>query len=105
MSSLDDFMNGLQDISDAVMGTDILSVESQNIPVVVDSIGTSKDGVLGGLEVDIQAIVTAQANHVVNPKLLANKRCTLKGVSYRIYNVDAGTVAVHFTLTSPGAKR
>jgi len=44
-------------------------------------------------------IACAQPSDVTNPKSLVNKRCTVDGSEYRINQVRAGTIAVHFILT------
>jgi hypothetical protein len=35
---------------------------------------------------------------------MLNKRCTVDGVAYRVTMVDAGKIAIHFTLGDPNEK-
>jgi hypothetical protein len=98
MGAIDDFLNGGADEFDALAGTVSMTCDGQTFAVVVNGSRKSYEGALGGLESDIQAIATAQPSDVTDPKSLMQKRCTVGGVPYRIVEVDAGTVAVHFTL-------
>lgn len=102
MGAIDDFLNGGADEFDALAGTVSMTCDGQTFAVVVNGSRKSFEGALGGLESDVQAIATAQPSDVVNPRALLSKRCTVDGVAYRVAEVDAGTVAVHFTLTDPG---
>lgn len=98
MGALDDFMNSGADELDSLFGTVVMACAGQSFSVVINGSRKSYEGALGGLESDVQAIATAQAADVSNPRSLLSKRCTVDGIAYRIAEVDAGTVAVHFTL-------
>ena len=102
MSILDDFMNSLHDTCDSIMGTNIMICSGQNIPVVLNLSTQSTAGDLGGLEVEITNIATAQPKNVTNPYSLVNKKCIIDSKVYRVYSVDVGTVAINFNLIDPG---
>jgi hypothetical protein len=104
MSLVDDFLKAHDDESDATMGTSVMVCNSQTFNVVANLASKAVDGDFGGLEPRIRGIVTAQAANVTSPLAMLNKRCTVAGVSYRISLVDAGSVAVHFTLADPNEK-
>jgi hypothetical protein len=97
--NVDAFINGLQDASDATMGTVSMVVDGQTFNVVWDGAQKAREGAFGGLEPDIQAQATAQAADVSSPKSLLGKRCTVDGDAFRISQVRFGTVAVTFTLS------
>jgi len=103
--NLDDFLNSFHDSNDSIMGTKTFVGNSQTFPVVENLASKSKDGAEGGLEPNVQNVVTAQPKHVVNPYTFVNKKCTVDGVNYRVYSVEVGTVAIHFTLIDPNAAR
>jgi hypothetical protein len=98
MSDLDDFLTSSADEVDSIFGTSVMVCSGQTFNVVVNEIRESKEGALGGLETDVQAVVTAQAADVANAKSLHQKRCTLDGDAYRIAEVVVGPIAVHFSL-------
>lgn len=105
MSELDDFMNSHHDACDTTMGTSSMVCEGQTFDVVANLSTNMTDGDMGGLEPNVQAMVTAQPSAVTNPKNLKNKRCTIDGVAYRVHSVDVGPVAVHFSLIDPNESR
>jgi hypothetical protein len=100
MSDVDNFLLGANDEIDSLFGTETMVCSGQTFSVVVNEIRENKEGALGGLEPDIQAVVTAQPGDVSNPKSMLQKRCTLGGVAYRVYEVSIGTVAIQFILSS-----
>jgi len=105
MGAIDDFLNSGHDTVDAAFGTSVMICDGQTFNVVLNDARKSYQGALGGLESDIQAIVTAQPLDVTNPRSLLQKRCTVGGVSYRVAEVTVGTVAIHFTLADPNESR
>lgn len=105
MGAIDDFLNTGADELDSLAGTVTMTCAGQSFSVVINGSRKSFEGALGGLESDVQAIATAQAADVSNPRSLLSKRCTVDGIAYRIAEVDAGSVAVHFTLTDAGNSR
>jgi len=105
MSELDDFMNAQHDACDTTMGTSSMTCDGQTFDVVANLSTNMTDGDMGGLEPNVQAMVTAQPSDVTNPRNMKNKRCTVDGVAYRVHSVDVGTVAVHFSLIDPNESR
>jgi hypothetical protein len=103
--TVDSFLKAADDIVDALLGTVVMTVADQTFPVVYNDGAVSAEGVIGGLEIDIQATAVAQASHVTNPRSLLHKRCTVDGIAYRIAQVRSGSVAVHFVLADPGDSR
>lgn len=96
---VDDFLKAQDDLIDSLMGTKSMVCNGQTFNVVWNDDTKSLEGEFGGLEGDIQAVATAQTADVTSPKGLLQKRCTIDGVAYRVYQVRTGTVATHFTLT------
>ena len=105
MSLVDSFLTGGNPEVDATFGVSSMVADGQTFNVVFNDERTSYEGALGGLESPVQATATAQPSHVTNPKGLLQKRCTVGGTSYRIAEVQTGTVAVHFVLTDPNESR
>jgi len=104
MSLLDDFMTSHHDECDTTMGVVSMVCNGQTFNVVNNLSSKSVDGEFGGLEPQVRGTVTAQPTNVTSPLSMLNKRCTVDGVSYRVSMVDAGTVAIHFTLADPNEK-
>jgi len=104
MSLVDDFMLSHNDECDSTMGVVSMSCNGQTFDVVDNLKSKAVDGEFGGLEPQVRGIVTAQPVNVESPLLMLNKRCTVDGVAYRVTLVDAGTVAIHFTLGDPNEK-
>jgi len=104
MSLLDDFMTSHHDEADTTMGVVSMSCNGQTFDVVDNLKSKAVDGEFGGLEPQIRGIVTAQPANVQDPILMLNKRCTVDGITYRVTLVDAGTVAIHFTLGDPNER-
>lgn len=98
-------MLALNDSCDKVMGTILMICDGQTFPVVENLATKSKEGNDGGLEPNIQNIVTAQPKNVTNPSSMINKRCTVNGIPYRVHSVDVGTIAIHFTLIDVNSRR
>jgi len=105
MGLVDDFLLAGNDSVDASFGTSTMVCDGQTFSVVLNGARKSYEGALGGLETDIQATATAQPGDVASPRGLLQKRCTVDGISYRIAEVEVGTVAVHFTLEDPNESR
>jgi len=104
MSLVDDFLLAHNDESDSTMGTEVMICQGQTFPVVSNLTGKTIDADIG-IEPQINGTVTAQPADVTSPRTLLNKRCTVGGVAYRVIGVDAGTVAIHFTLSDPSETR
>lgn len=104
MSDVDQFLNFHNDESDSTMGMEVMICQGQTFSVVSNIIGKTIDADIG-IEPQINGTVTAQPADVTSPRTLLNKRCTVGGVAYRIIGVDAGTVAIHFTLSDPSETR
>lgn len=100
---VDSFLTEFEDEIDAMLGTESMTVGGQTFNVVWNDDTKATEGALGGLEGDIQAVATAQASDVTNPRSLLNKRATIDGQNYRVSQVRTGTVAVHFILTDINA--
>ncbi len=98
MSLIDDFLTSGADEIDSAFGTSTMVCNGQTFAVVANDSRKSYEGALGGLESDIQSVVTAQASDVSDPRAMLQKRCTVDGVAYRVAEVTTGSVAVHFTL-------
>jgi hypothetical protein len=105
MSLVDDFLTASEDEIDAMLGTEVMTVAGQTFTVVWNDERLTGEGSLGGIELDIRAMATAQASDVSNPLTLRNARCTVAGRPYRINEVTAGPVAVHFALIDPNDAR
>ena len=104
MSLIDDFILSGNDAVDAAFGTSTMVCEGQTFQVVASEAVRSYDGALGGLATNIQLTATAQPADVTSPNSLIQKRCTIDGVAYRVAQVAADAVAVHFTLEDPSSK-
>jgi hypothetical protein len=104
MSALDDFMLSHNTESDTTMGVVSMSCIGQTFDVVANLTSKSVDGEFGGLEPQVRGVVTAQPKDVTNALAMLNKRCTVDGVAYRVTMVDAGKIAIHFTLGDPNEK-
>lgn len=96
---VDDFLKANDDAIDAILGTKTMVCSGQTFNVVWNDETKALEGEFGGLEGDIQAVAVAQTADVTNPKSLIQKRCTVSGESFRIYQVRTGTVATHFILS------
>jgi hypothetical protein len=105
MSLVDDFLNSPADEIDALLGTETMTVAGQSFQVVWNDERLGGEGALGGIEPEIRATATAQPSDVSNPLSLRNARCTVAGRPYRINEVTAGAVAVHFALVDPNESR
>ncbi len=105
MSLVDDFLTAAEDAVDAMLGTETMIVAGQTFQVVWNDERLGGEGALGGIEPEIRATATAQASDVSNPLALRNSRCTVAGRAYRINEVTAGRVAVHFALVDPNESR
>ena len=101
---LDDFLNNSHAEVDAAMGTKTMVCDGQTFSVVWDDFSSDTDGTMG-LEPQVQAMATAQPGDVTNPVALKNKRCTVGGVSFRIYAVRVGNVAIRFDLCDPAESK
>jgi hypothetical protein len=104
MGDLDNFMLAHNDECDTTMGVVSMACNGQTFNVVPNLTSKSVDGEFGGLEPQVRGIVTAQPSDVATPLAMLNKRCTVDSVAYRVSMVDAGTVAIHFTLADPNEK-
>jgi len=105
MSLIDDFLNGAHDEVDASMGTKSMVCNGQTFSVVWDDFSSDSDGGLGGLEPQVQAMATAQPADVTDPLAMKGKRCTVGGVSFRVYAVRVGDVAIRFDLCDPSESK
>ena len=105
MSLIDDFLNNSHDEVDAAMGTKTMVCDGQTFAVVWDDYSSDSDGGLGGLEPEVQAMATAQPSDVTSPAALKGKRCTVGGVTFRIYAVRVGPVAIRFELCDPNESK
>lgn len=99
MSGIDSFLLASLDEVDSMLGTVVMTVSGQTFSVVIDDVTKSTIGDDVGLTAEFDVIACAQPSDVSNPKSLVNKRCTVDGSQYRINQVRAGTIAVHFILT------
>lgn len=97
--NVDDFLKANDDTIDAMLGTKSMVCDGQTFNVVWNDETKALEGEFGGLECDIQAVAVAQTADVTNPKSLLQKRCTVGGVAFRVYQVRTGTVATHFILS------
>jgi hypothetical protein len=79
--------------------------DGQTFAVVWDDYSSDSDGGLGGLEPEVQAMATAQPGDVTSPAALKGKRCTVGGVTFRIYAVRVGPVAIRFDLCDPNESK
>ena len=104
MSIIDDFLNGSADEVDSMFGAKTMVCEGQTFAVVWDDYSSDSDGGMG-LEPEVQAMATAQPGDVTNPAALKNKRCTVGGVSFRVYAVRVGNVAIRFDLCDPAENK
>ena len=102
---MDDFLLAGNDEVDEVFGVETMTCLGQSFPVVVNDQRQSYQGALGGLETEIQAMVTAQPRNVTNPLTMLQKRCTIGGKPYRVAEISVGKVAIHFTLVDPSESR
>jgi hypothetical protein len=50
-------------------------------------------------------MATAQPSDVTSPAALKGKRCTVGGVTFRIYAVRVGPVAIRFDLCDPNESK
>lgn len=98
MSGIDDFLNGGHTETDDLIGTVTMACAGQTFAVVMPNVRKSYEGALGGLESNIQAIAVAQPSAVTNPYQLRQKRCTINGDEFRVFDVDVSTVAITFLL-------
>jgi hypothetical protein len=105
VSLIDDFLNDSHDEVDAAMGTKTMVCDGQTFAVVWDDYSSDSDGGLGGLEPEVQAMATAQPSDVTSPAALKGKRCTVGGVTFRIYAVRVGPVAIRFELCDPNESK
>jgi len=102
---MDDFLLAGNDEVDDTFGVETMTCLGQSFPVVVNDQRQSYQGALGGLETEIQAVVTAQPRNVTGPLTMLQKRCTIDGRVYRVAEVSIGKVAIHFTLADPSESR
>ena len=105
MSETDDFLLAGNDEVDETLGVETMTCLGQSFPVVVNDQRQSYQGALGGLETEIQAMVTAQPRHVTNPLTMLQKRCAIDGKTYRVAEVSIGKIAINFTLIDPSESR
>lgn len=96
---VDDFLKANDDTIDAILGTKSMVCNGQTFNVVWNDETKALEGEFGGLEGDIQAVAVAQTADVTSPKSLLQKRCTVGGVAFRVYQVRTGTVATTFILS------
>ena len=96
--TIDTFFATHQDRQEALLGTTVMVVSGQSIPVVWDSVTRSKSGTIGGLESNTLATASCQPKNVANPQSLIGKRCTVDGLTYRVHEIDIGAVNITFTL-------
>ena len=99
--SLDVFFTSAADEMDAILGTVTMTCEGQSFSVVWDGDDKAHQGALGGLESEIRATATAQAEDVSSPYGLLQKRCVVDGNTFRVASVRRGSIAVEFTLIDP----
>jgi hypothetical protein len=102
---VDDFLKASDDVIDAILGTKTMVCNGQTFNVVWNDETKALDGEFGGLEGDIQAVAVAQTDDVTNPKSMLQKRCTVGGVAFRVYQVRTGNVATHFILSDVNQAR
>lgn len=105
MSLVDDFLNNTHAEVDATIGTETMVCDGQTFAVVWDDYRLEKEGELGGLEPQTQAIATAQVGDVTTPAALIHKRATVAGREFRVLAVHVGAVAIRFDLCDPNESR
>jgi len=102
---IDTFIKAHADELDAAMGTKSMVVSGQTFNVVWNDSQRAQEGAFGGLEGDVQAVATAQADDVSSANALLGKRCTVGGDAYRIAQVRTGSIAIHFALSDVNEPR
>jgi len=105
MSIVDDFLNTAHEDVDASMGTESMVCNGQTFPVVWNDFRLEKQGGMGGLEPQVQAVAMAQPSQVTSPKAMIGKRCTIAGESFRVFAVRIGRVAISFEVIDPNESR
>lgn len=105
MSLVDDFLTSGNDETDTAFGVESMVCAGQTFNVVTNGKRESYEGALGGLESDIRLVAVAQPADVTSAATMIQKRCTVGGATYRVAEVEVGTVAITFTLADPGDSR